>query len=121
MDIDEALKLYSTKRLEAYVDADVYVLPSTYEIFGITILEALACGTPVIVTDRCGIADVIDGKAGLAVPYDKDRLSDAILRMLSDDKMRQQFREKGKLLVRERYNWGKIVEQVEGLYRAVAK
>ena len=35
-------------------DADVYILPSSYETFGVTVLEACACGTPVIVTDRCG-------------------------------------------------------------------
>jgi glycosyltransferase involved in cell wall biosynthesis len=113
--------LYEEEKLKTYIDADVFVNPRADEIFGLVFLEALACGTPVICSRGCGIADVIDGQAGLAVPYDKDRLSDAILRMLSDDKMRQQFREKGKLLVRERYNWGKIVEQVEGLYRAVAK
>jgi glycosyltransferase involved in cell wall biosynthesis len=113
--------LYEEEKLKTYIDADVFVNPRADEIFGLVFLEALACGTPVICSRRCGIADVIDGQAGLAVPYDKGRLSNAILRMLSDDKMRQQFREKGKLLVRERYNWGKIVEQVEGLYRAVAK
>ncbi|MBA7507576.1 N-acetyl-alpha-D-glucosaminyl L-malate synthase [subsurface metagenome] len=111
--------LYESEKLRAYVDADIYVLPSSYEIFGITVLEAMACGIPVIVTDCCGIAEVIDGRAGLVVPYDKERLSDAVLCMLSDDKMRQQFGEKGKLLVREKFNWQKIAEQVEGIYQAI--
>ncbi|MEN4006027.1 MAG: glycosyltransferase [Methanobacteriaceae archaeon] len=111
--------LYGEDKLEAYVDADVYVLPSAYEIFGIAVLEALACGTPVIVTDRCGIAEVIDNQVGLVVPYDKEQLSNAILRLLGDDKMRQQFGEKGKLLVRERFNWEKIAEQIEKLYQSV--
>ena len=113
--------LYGQEKLKAYVDADVYVLPSSYEIFGITVLEALACGTPVIVTDRCGIADVIDGQAGLVVPYNEEQLRNAVLKLLNDDKMRQRFSQKGKLLVREKFNWERIVEQIEGLYERVTK
>ncbi len=111
--------LYGRDKLEAYIDADVYVLPSVYETFPMTVLEACACGTPVVVTDRCGIADIIDGQVGLVVPYDRNQLSDAILRMLNDDKIRQQFGEKGKALVREKFDWSKIVEQLEDVYQDV--
>ncbi len=110
--------LYGQEKLQAYVDASVYVLPSSYEIFGITILEALACGTPVVVTDRCGIADIINQQAGLVVPYDTDRLRHALLQMLNDDKMRQQLGQRGKLLVREQFNWEKIAEQFEHMYQS---
>lgn len=108
--------LYGRDKLEAYVDADVYVLPSIYEIFGITVLEALACGTPVILTDRCGIADVINSQAGLVVPYDKDQLSNAIGYMLNDDKRRQDLSKKDKLLVHEQFDWAKIAGLVENVY-----
>ncbi|MFC1989489.1 glycosyltransferase [Chloroflexota bacterium] len=111
--------LYEREKLEAYVDCDVYVLPSVYEIFGITVLEAYACGTPVIVTDRCGIADVVNAQAGLVVEYDKDQLRDAILHMLSNDALRREFGKKGKILVRDKFNWGKITEQVESVYSGV--
>lgn len=108
--------LFGQEKLQAYVDADVYTLPSSYEIFGITILEALACGTPVVVTDRCGIADIINQQVGLVVPYDTDRLRDAILKMLIDHKIRGQFGQNGKLLVREQFGWEKIAEQFEHVY-----
>jgi glycosyltransferase involved in cell wall biosynthesis len=108
--------LYGYEKMSAYVDADVYVLPSIYETFPISVLESWACGTPVIVTDRCGIADVIDNRAGLVVPYDKDQLRDAILHMLSGDKHMQDFSRNGKSLVRERFNWEIIAEQVERIY-----
>ncbi len=111
--------LYGQEKLSAYIDADVYVLPSIYEIFGITVLEACACGTPVIVTDRCGIADVIGREAGLVVPYDKEQLQGALLKMLGDEKLRLKFGEKGKSLVNERFNWEKIAERVEGVYQSV--
>jgi len=108
--------LYGKEKLEAYVDADVYVLPSVYETFPVSVLEACACGTPVILSDRCGIAGMIDGQAGLVVSYDKDQLSNAILSMLSSEAMRQKFAERGKSLVREKFSWAKIAEQVERIY-----
>jgi glycosyltransferase involved in cell wall biosynthesis len=108
--------LYGRDKLGAYVDADVYVLPSVYETFPVSVPEACACGTPVIVTDRCGIADVIDGQVGLVVPYYKEQLQHALLYMLGDNKIRLQFGEKGKLLVHEKFNWQKITEQVENIY-----
>ncbi len=111
--------LYEEEKLKAYVDADVYVLPSSYEMFGITALEACACGTPVIVTDRCGVADVINGQAGLVVPHDEEQLRQALLHMLGDDKLRQEFGEKGKSLVRAKFNWEKIAKQVERVYKEI--
>lgn len=108
--------IYGEEKMAAYVDADVYVLPSIYETFPNTVLEAFACGTPVILTDRCGIADIVNGQGGVVVPYDKDQLQMALLYMLSDEKMRQESGECGKLLVRGQFNWEKITEQVEDIY-----
>lgn len=113
--------LYGKDRLGAYVDADVFVNPRADEIFGLVFLEASACGTPVMCSQGCGIADVIDGQIGLVVPYDKEQLQHALLHILGDIKMRREFGEKGKLLVRERFNWEKIAEQVENLYERVLK
>ena len=56
------------------------------------------------------------GSGGLVVAYDKEQLRDALQHILGDDKMRLQFGEKGKLLVREKFNWEKIAEQVEDVY-----
>lgn len=109
--------LCSRDKLEAYVDADVYVLPSIYETFPNAVLEACVCGTPVIVTDRCGIADVIADRVGLVVPYDKDQLFEAILHLLTNDKMRREFGERGSSLVRGQFAWSKIVEQMENIYQ----
>jgi len=111
--------LYGEDKLRAYVDADVYVLPSSYETFPNTVLEALACGTSVVITDRCGIADVINGEAGLVVSHDKDELSSAISRMLGDDDLREAFGERGKRLVREKFNWERIAEQMERVYSSL--
>ena len=110
--------LYGEDKVEAYVDADVFVLPSIYEIFGNVVLEACACGTPVVVTDRCGIADAVDGQAGLVVPYDKKALGKAILEILSDDKKRHEFGECGKSLIRQQFNWLAIAQRIEHVYES---
>jgi glycosyltransferase involved in cell wall biosynthesis len=112
--------LYGADKLEAYVDADVYVLPSSYEIFGIAVLEALACATPVVISERCGIAQAIDGQAGLTFNYDdKGQLKQVLLRMLSDETMRQRFGNRGKQLVRERFSWESITARFERIYEKV--
>jgi glycosyltransferase involved in cell wall biosynthesis len=111
--------LYGRDKIQAYTDADVYVLPSSYEIFGITILEAWACRKPVIVTDRCGLADVVQGRAGLVVSYDKNKLRNALVEMLDSPQMRLEFGSQGRKLVEERYNWPEIALQVERIYDGI--
>jgi glycosyltransferase involved in cell wall biosynthesis len=109
--------LYGDQKLAAYVDADVYALTSSNEVFGVSVLEALACGTPVVVTDCCGIADIIKDKVGLVVPYETAPLKEALCQMLEDDKKRQQYGRDGKALVREKYGWEQIAEQMESVYK----
>lgn len=73
-------------KLMAYQAADVYVLPSAYEMFAITLLESLACGTPIIATDRCGLADYVrENELGRIVTYrNVDDLTDEIVAILED-------------------------------------
>ena len=112
--------LYKRDKLEAYVDADVYVLPSVYETFPNTVLEACACGTPVIVTDRCGIADFVE-KVGYVVEYDKDQLREAIFKVLNDEGLRRRFGEEGRKWVRKDFGWDKVVRKVEEIYEDCIK
>ena len=125
LDIEEQVlftgPLYGREKLEAYVDADVYVLPSVYETFPISVLEAWACGTPVIVSDRCGIADIVDGQAGYVVKYDKKQLRNALVAILTNVDSADRFREKGCKLVREKFTWSKIIEQLEHTYLNVTR
>jgi glycosyltransferase involved in cell wall biosynthesis len=80
--------LYGEQKLMAYRDADVFVLPSKSENFGNVVIEALACGTPVIVTNLCGVAEWITDEIGYNINYDEQELSLALKNILSDDKKR---------------------------------
>lgn len=109
--------LYGENKLKAFVDADVYVLPSFYETFSNTVLEAWACGTPVILTDRCGITDYAK-KIGCVVEYDKDKLKHAITKILTDEGLRRKIGKEGIRVVREKFGWDRIFEQLENIYKS---
>ena len=75
--------LYGLDKFEVLVDADVFILPSSkYESFGMAAAEAIACGTPVVVTSNCGISEWIDSTAGLIVEADEKSIKDAITKIL---------------------------------------
>ena len=108
--------LYNHDKLEAYVDADVYVLPSRYEIFGNTILESWACGTPVVVTDGCKIADIVQN-AGLVSRFDADDLKGCIKSLLIDDALRNKLGSAGKQLVIDQFDILSVIKKNELVYQ----
>jgi glycosyltransferase involved in cell wall biosynthesis len=94
--------LYGEKKLEAYVDADVYVLPSRYEIFGLTALESIACETPVVMSENCGLADYIKNLVGLVVKSDSPcDLGDSLFKVLSNGDLRKKFKENYKVFLQQ--------------------
>ena len=108
--------LYGVAKLEAYVDADVYVLPSRYEAFPMSVLEAVACGTPVILTENCGIAEYFRDKTGLVVKTDSpSNLQEALLEMLMNREKQKVFRENCKTVM-QKFNISETVSKLEEAY-----
>lgn len=107
--------LYDDAKWSAYRDADLFVLPSQNENFGNTAAEAAVCGTPVIVTDRCGIAPLI-GEAGLVIQHDLQELQHALEKFLEDPMLRDRYRNGCKDLVRN-LSWDDPLDELERLYR----
>jgi glycosyltransferase involved in cell wall biosynthesis len=107
--------LYDDAKWSAYRDADVFVLPSQNENFGNTAGEAAACGTPVIVTDRCGIAPFV-GAAGDVIPHNLAALENALGKMLEDPMLRENRRAGCHAFV-DSLSWEGPLDQTEEMYR----
>ena len=108
--------LYGADKVSALVDADIFVLPSQNENFGNVIAEAIAAGTPVVITDQCGIAPYVRDRAGLVVPVDQSAVRDAISSLLSDPELHKTFQD-GCNDVAAGMSWDQPAEQMETLYK----
>ncbi|MCK9555482.1 glycosyltransferase family 4 protein [bacterium] len=104
-----------------YSAADAYVLLSHYENFSNTVLEAMACGLPVITTDAGGFPlQVQKGKNGFMIPYnDMDTFVSSVNRVYSDVNLRKTMRETNRNCVKSDYRWETAAEKMLGLYRKV--
>lgn len=107
--------LYDDAKWSAYRDADLFVLPSQNENFGNTAAEAAACGTPVIVTDCCGIAPFIGG-AGKVIQHDVGELSDALEKFLALKDSRAPYENGCEELV-QKLSWEGPLDLTEEMYR----
>lgn len=111
--------VFGDDKWSAYRDADVFVLPSQNENFGNTAAEAAVAGTPVIVTDRCGIAPWVAGTAGLVVGHTASEIALAIQRIFTEPALREQLRD-GAAAAARRLGWDAPVEEMEALYARLA-
>ena len=103
--------------LAAYGDADLFVLPSYSENFGNAVVEAMATGTPVLISDQVNIRrEISDAGAGRVVECDIGQIADAMAEMLADP---DELSERGRAAraLAETFRWEKIAERLEIVYR----
>jgi D-inositol-3-phosphate glycosyltransferase len=102
-----------------YSAAEMVVMPSDYESFGMVALEAMACGTPVIASDVGGLSYLVrHGRTGYRVPArDPRALADKITRLLTDEGLRRRIGQRA-VCWAESYAWPRIADRIEALYRA---
>ncbi len=102
-----------------YCSAVLLAYPSLYEGFGLPPLEAMACGCPVVTSSASSLPEVV-GDAGILVdPYNVQALAQAMRRVLSDSRLRDDMVRKG-LEQSEKFSWEKAAEQTQEVYRKVA-
>lgn len=98
--------------------AKVFVLPSTEEGFGVVLLEALACGTPIVASQVGGICDVVTPEVGILVPPgDPDALAAAIAQLMGDEKRWMEYSSNARKRAEGLYDWHRIVLRYQDLYQ----
>ena len=105
------------EKMEAYTDADVFVTPR-FTGFPLTFLESMACGLPILATNRGDVIKEIDGRAGLITSYGNEEFRDAMIRILTDSTLQAQLRFGARQLVLQ-YDWGILIGMFEELYRKI--
>lgn len=103
-----------------YSAADVVVVPSNYESFGMVALESMACATPVIASEVGGLAYLVrDGETGFHVPNNDPRaLAKRIIELLADDDKREEMNQKA-LAFASKYSWDLITSQIVEIYQGL--
>jgi starch synthase len=111
LDRKELAKLYN--------ESMIYIQPSRYESFGMTVLEAMACGKAVITSDRGGLPEVV-GNAGIIIKLNSNIFTREILKLLNNPKLRGKLGSRG-VKRAQLFNWGKIAKETLDLYQILAK
>lgn len=103
-----------------YSAAEVLLMPSHYESFGMVALEAMACGTPVIASQVGGLAYLVrDGETGYHVPYDSaEALGEKLGKLLGDDALRRKLGRQAAAYAKE-YDWEKIAARIVDVYEGL--
>ena len=113
--------LYAEEKQEALVDCDLFVMPSKYESFSISCLEAMACGKPLVLTKNLHIHDMVDGIVGIACEDNKNSFSESMEKILFDEDLAKIYGKNGKDLIKNKYNWDMINKEILDIYKKFLK
>ena len=107
--------------MSALSGAELFVLSSYQENFGNAVIEALACGTPIIISDQVNIhPEIVAAQVGAVVPLNVEALAREITRWMSDNKLREAAAQRSRAFVWERYDWNHIAMRWKEHYQKLS-
>jgi len=108
------------KLVYLYGAADIFVMPSKYEGFGLPVLEAMACGTPVIASNVGSLPEVVDNAGVLVRPESPESFAGKIIHLLDDSEYYNTLSERG-LYRASKFTWEQTVEKTINVYSGLSK
>ncbi|MHB2169121.1 glycosyltransferase [Alsobacter sp. R-9] len=109
--------VYGEEKWKLLAAADLFVAPSYSENFGNAVLEALTCGTPVVVTPEVGLSDdILRSGSGLVVRGDPEALASAIAKLLSDHSQRRAMSRAARELAITHFSWSSVARKMDQAY-----
>jgi glycosyltransferase involved in cell wall biosynthesis len=104
----------------AYRDSDLFVLPCRSDSYPMAMIESCLMGTPMVVTDRCEIAPLVEGRVADVVPFEAEAFARAMDNILADGERRQRYRANCPGIMRDTFSIQAVVDRLENLYRRVS-
>jgi glycosyltransferase involved in cell wall biosynthesis len=101
-----------------YSAATVYAFPSLYEGFGMTVLEAMACGTPVVTSNVSALPEVVGDAGSLVDPYSSEAIGQALAELLESQERRADLARRGLERAR-RFTWPQVADQTVRVYKQI--
>jgi glycosyltransferase involved in cell wall biosynthesis len=102
-----------------YSGAESMAFPSLYEGFGLPVMEAMACGTPVVTSDSSSLAEIADDAALLIDPLSVEQIAEALFRLHQEPHLREELSRRGRARAAE-FTWERSARQTLDLYEEVA-
>lgn len=110
------------KKWSIFRDADIFVLPSYHENFGMAVVEAMAAGLPVVISNRVNIHRELNSYgAGIVINCNVRKITETLEKLLDDESLRQEMGKKGRQVVEEKFTWDKVAKQMIEVYEKIIK
>jgi glycosyltransferase involved in cell wall biosynthesis len=108
----------NTELVEFYRHSEIFVLPTYYEAFPKVVVEAMACGKPVVATRTGGIPELVkDGETGFLVPFGSpEAISEKLMQLLGDTELKTGMGKRGRETIEKQFTWRAVAERTKSAY-----
>ena len=105
-----------SEKVAAYYDADLFVLPSRYDAYPTTVMEACLYGKPMVITDRCESAHLLKNRVAEVVPFESISFASAIRRLLTNSDLYESYRSNCQIVLEDTFSIKSVIDRIEAIY-----